>query len=261
MRSNPTHFSVPSRALRSRASLTALALLLAALVTGFADTAQAQEEVAPDSPRATGLGDQEMAGCLQQPGDLDEYFFQHQITVFIDGKTWYFQAPELELNFNQNGQPQDLPGHCWQPGQDVDGFKRFIGKHYNTGPLAAGGGPKFWSSDAGEHEQLYWVDAVITPWSPKIALSRARQGYVHYHELVQAGDGCYHPTLVIWMRHTALTDFTFDGGPPQFRENGLPFRPRNIPHRVQPGVDYAFPPNYDVPYLPELICGPEASDR
>lgn len=203
----------------------------------------------------------ELPGCLANPGEQDEYFFTHQIEIFLDDKTWYFQDPGLELNVNQQGQPQDLPGHCWQPARDVNGLLRYIGKHYNTASLMMGGNPGFWSSDAGDHEQLYWVDLIVSEWSPEIAIRRAADGYVHYHELVQAGDGCYHPDKVAWLRHSAMLSFTFDGGPPQFRENGLPFRPRNIPHQVMPGIDHNFPPNYDITYNPENRCGIERGGR
>ncbi len=136
--------------------------------------------------------------------------------------------------------------------------KHFIGKHFNTGPLRKGGpAPRFWSSDADDHAQLYWVDVLISEWSPQIAQFRMLQGYVHYHELIRKDDGCQHPSLVVWMRHSAVRSFTFDGGPPQQRPDGRPFRPRNVGHQVLPGVDTNFPPNYDIPYLPEFLCTPD----
>jgi len=207
--------------------------------------------------RNTDLGDQEMDACLASPGLEDITGFTHQPTVFVGGRFWYFMAPEHELNVTQAGQPQDLPGHCWRVSPNSDGQQRYIGKHFNTGPVAAGGPAKFWSSDAGEHEQLYWVDLVISPWTPEIAEKRARQGYVHYHELVLKDDGCLHPRLVTWMRHSAVSAFTLDGGPPRFREDGRPFRARNVAHTTPGGLDLNFMPNYDIPYLPELICGIE----
>lgn len=199
----------------------------------------------------------EMADCLANPGVADFFGFTHRIEIFLDDKTWFFAGPELDLNFTQEGQPQDLPGHCWAPARDVAGAKHFIGKHHNTGPLTMGGPGRFWSSDAEDHQQLYWVDVLISAWSPEIAQRRMLHGYVHYHELVQKDDGCLHPDLVVWMRHSAVRAFTFDGGPPQTRPDGRPFRPRNVGHEVLPGLDPNFPPNYDIPYLPERLCTPD----
>ncbi|MEL7451021.1 MAG: hypothetical protein AAFN78_17535 [Pseudomonadota bacterium] len=204
-----------------------------------------------------GAAADEMPDCLANPGTADFFGFTHRLEVFVDNRLWYFLGPELELNFAQRGQAQDVPGHCWAPARDVGGAKHFIGKHFNTGPLAMGGPPRFWSSDAEDHQQLYWVDVLISPWSPEIAQRRLLQGYVHYHELIQKDDGCQHPTLVVWMRHSALRAFTFDGGPPRTRPDGRPFRPRNVGHQVMPGVDTNFPPNYDMPYLPEFLCTPD----
>lgn len=221
-----------------------LALALAAVLCGLPGIPAAAQEA-------------EMPECLANPGVATLFGFTHRPEIFLDDRFWYFSAPELELNFDQHGQPQDLPGHCWSPALDAAGFKRFIGKHFNTGPLGMGGPASWWSSDAGDHAQLYWVDAVISPWSPEIAARRARDGYVHYHELVRKDDGCLHPTLVAWLRHTALQEFTFDGGPPQARPDGRPFRPRNVPHAVHPGLDLSFPPNYDIRYLPERLCLPD----
>jgi|GEM_PF-4766724 len=202
------------------------------------------------------LGDRETADCLAVPGVGDITGFAHQSTLFVDGNFWYLLAPELQLTPNQFGQPQDLPGHCWHVGPNIGQNQRYIGRHYNTGPVGAGSPPTFWSSDAGENAQLYWVDLIISEWTPKIAANRARDGYVHYHELVLKDDGCMHQTKVAWMRHSALSSFTLDGGPPQFREDGRPFRARNEAHETAPGLDLNFMPNYDIPYLPEDTCGP-----
>lgn len=201
---------------------------------------------------------EELPDCLANPGTADFFGFTHRIEIFVDNTTWYFLGPELELNFAQRGQAQDVPGHCWSPARDIGGAKHFIGKHFNTGPLRKGGpAPRFWSSDADDHAQLYWVDVLISEWTPKLAQMRMLQGYVHYHELVRKDDGCQHPSLVVWMRHSAVRAFTFDRGPPQQRPDGRPFRPRNVGHQVLPGVDTNFPPNYDIPYLPELLCTPD----
>ncbi|MEM6640811.1 MAG: hypothetical protein AAF610_13020 [Pseudomonadota bacterium] len=200
----------------------------------------------------------ELPDCLANPGTADFFGFTHHMEIFLDNTTWYFLGPELELMFRQRGQAQDVPGHCWSPARDVGNAKHFIGKHFNTGPLRKGGPvPRVWSSDADDHAQLYWVDVLISEWSPKLAQARMLEGYVHYHELIRKDDGCQHPSLVVWMRHSAVRAFTFDGGPPQQRPDGRPFRPRNVGHQVLPGVDTNFPPNFDIPYLPELLCTPD----
>jgi hypothetical protein len=62
---------------------------------------------------------------------------------------------------------------------------------------------------------------------------------VRHHELRAVADGSHHPTKVVWLRHTARTSFTLDGGPhPEFS------------HPVTPGVDYEFMPNGATPYTP-----------
>ena len=204
--------------------------------------------VLANAAAAAGLPD-----CLANPGLPDLEGFTHRVQVRLNGSFWYMLAPELQLPNSpaQVGQAQDLPGHCWKVGPPLGNKPRLIGKHFNTGPLIAGGPPRFWSSTAGSHQQLYWVDALIDRWSPRIAQEKATQGYVHYHELVKVGRGCLHPRLVLWFRHSAIEKFSFDGGPPPVLPDGTLFRPRNVPHDVLPGIDHNFPPNYDIPYQPE----------
>ncbi|MEM7083814.1 MAG: hypothetical protein AAF465_13880, partial [Pseudomonadota bacterium] len=55
----------------------------------------------------------QMNDCLANPGVADFFGFTHRIEIFLDNRTWYFAGPELELNFAQRGQAQDVPGHCW----------------------------------------------------------------------------------------------------------------------------------------------------
>lgn len=202
--------------------------------------------IAP-SARAAALPD-----CLDNPGVPDRLGFTHRFSFRLGNSFWYFLGPELQLpnSPEQVGQPQDLPGHCWKLGLPVGDKIRLIGKHYNSGPIAAGPPARFWSSNAGNHQHLFWVDVVIARWTPRRALEMARNGYVHYHELVKAGAGCLHPRKVAWFRHSAIEKFSFDGGPPPVLPDGTFFRPRNVPHDVTPGIDYNFPPNYDIPYQP-----------
>lgn len=194
-----------------------------------------------------------LADCLANPGVPDRLGFQHKAPIRIGSTFWYLLAPELQLPTTPDnvGQPQDLPGHCWFTSRPLGKFPRLFGKHFNTGPVAAGAPPRFWSSTAAAHQQLFSVDILISRWSPQIALDRAREGYVHYHELVRENDGCIHPRLVAWFRHTAIESFSFDGGPPPVLPDGRFFRPRNVPHKVRPGIEHNFMVNYDVPYKPE----------
>lgn len=113
---------------------------------------------------------------------------------------------------------------------------QLVGKHYNTGPFGA---PSWWSSDAPDGGLLYIVHAIIAPWSPEIAEKMASRGYIHYHELVKVSDGSLHPYLVVWLKHTARTSFTLDGGPHP-----------ELTHPVTPGLDSEFINNYLMPYSP-----------
>jgi hypothetical protein len=83
------------------------------------------------------------------------------------------------------------------------------------------------------------VHGIIDTWSPEQAEQYAARGYVHYHELLKVSDGTEHPTKVVWLKHTARTSFTLDGGPHP-----------ELAHDVTPGVDYVFIPNGGMPYNP-----------
>ena len=153
--------------------------------------------------------------------------FVHAIAVDVDGVDYYLAgAPDGP------GGATDIPGHQWVQA----GPNQLVGKHYNTGPF---GIPGWWSSDAEDGELLYKVHAIIAPWSSEAAASFAERGYVHYHELVAVSGGALHPTKVVWLKHTARTSFTLNGGPHP-----------ELTHEVTPGVDYEFIPNGGVPYSP-----------
>ena len=153
--------------------------------------------------------------------------FVHGIVIPVDGDDYYFAgAPD-----GPNGE-FDVPGHAWvQAGPD-----RLVGKHFNTGPFGA---PSWWSSDAGDGEFLYKVDAIIDTWTAEKAERYAAKGYTHYHELIRVSDGSLHPENVVWLKHTARATFNFDGGPHP-----------ELAHQVTPGLDNDFIPNWFVPYSP-----------
>lgn len=156
--------------------------------------------------------------------------FVHGIEIEIDGEMYYFAgAPDGE-----NG-AIDVPGHYWVQA----GKNRVVGKHFNTGPF---GTPKWWSSDAEDGAYLYMVNGIIDTWSLEKAEAYYSRGYVHYHEFVSVADGSEHPEKVVWLKHTAVTNFTLDGGP------GAPEPPYE--HVVTPGVDFEFPNNSFMPYNP-----------
>jgi selenium-binding protein 1 len=150
--------------------------------------------------------------------------FVHGIVINVDGEDYSLKPPPGEI---------DVPGHYWVQA----GPNKLVGKHYNTGPS---GVPQWWSSDAPDGELLYVVKGIIDTWSLEKANRYASRGYVHYHELVKVSDGTLHPSKVLWLKHTARTSFTLDGGP------GAPNPPYQ--HEVTPGIDYEFPNNWATPY-------------
>ncbi|MCL7412637.1 MAG: hypothetical protein M8353_03345 [ANME-2 cluster archaeon] len=159
-------------------------------------------------------------------GDMD---FIHGIVINVDGVDYYLAgAPD-----GPNGE-FDIPGHSWL----MTGPNKLMGKHYNTGPFGA---PQWWSSDADNATLLYTVKGIIDTWSEEKAGMYAKRGFVHYHELINVSNTSeMHPTKVVWLKHTAQTSFTLDGGP-------HPMMPGLM---VTPGVDYLFIPNYFMPYMP-----------
>ena len=153
--------------------------------------------------------------------------FVHGIVFDLDGdgNMWYFKGPAD----GPNGE-HDVPGHYWvQSGKD-----RVVGKHFNTGPFNA---PGWWSSDADDGAYLYMVNGIIDTYSLEKAESYYKRGYVHIHEFVPVNGGAEHPTKVIWLKHTAVTSFTLDGGP-MGQGQDPPYM-----HWVTPGVDFDFPNN------------------
>jgi len=161
--------------------------------------------------------------------------FQQGIQILVDGELYYLAGPP-SIN--------DVPGHYWV----MAGPNQLVGKHYNTGPPGTPFETQGWSSDAPDGELLYIVHAIIDEWSLSDAMHYASRGYVHYHELVKVSDGTLHPSKVVWLKHTARTTFTLDGGPAAWS----PTPPPQVPywHEVTPGVDFEFPNNYLIPYSP-----------
>jgi selenium-binding protein 1 len=194
---------------------------LVLLIVGIAllSACQKSEDLVPQNE--TNAADIALKSAHQSNG------FVHAPVVNVYGENYYFAgAPD-----GPNG-ATDIPGHYWNQA----GPKQLVGKHYNTGPF---GSPQWWSSDAPDGELLYLVHAIIDEWSEMKSGEYAAKGYVHYHELVSVADGTKHPTLVVWLKHTARTTFTLDGGPHP-----------ELAHEVSPGVDLEFIPNGRMPYSP-----------
>lgn len=159
--------------------------------------------------------------------------FTHGIVVKIDNIGYYFDGPADGANGTK-----DAPGHYWW--QDTP--THLYGLHYNIGPF---GEEQWWSSDAKGNELLYVVDVIIAPWTNNTAYEFAKQGYVHYHELVRTDNGEKHPELVAWFKHVAVpAGFILDKGPmPEDK------------HIVAAGIDYRFLNNYFIPYNPKVAHG------
>lgn len=157
--------------------------------------------------------------------------FVHGIEVNINGELYYFKGAPDGVDGTE-----DVPGHYWVQA----GKNRLVGKHYNTGPF---GMANWWSSDAPDGALLYKVNCIIDTWTEEKSEYYASKGYVHYHEFVSVEDGSLHPTMVPWLKHTAVTRFTLDGGP---LAPNPPYE-----HEVSPGIDTMFPNNYSNPYNPD----------
>jgi hypothetical protein len=159
--------------------------------------------------------------------------FTHGIVIKLDGVGYYFDGPADGANGTK-----DAPGHYWWQ----DSPTHLYGLHYNIGPF---GEENWWSSDAKGNELLYVVDVIIAPWTNTTAIEFAKQGYVHYHDLIRTDNGEKHPELVAWFKHVAVpAAFILDKGPmPEDK------------HIVPAGIDYRFLNNYFIPYNPQAGHG------
>lgn len=158
--------------------------------------------------------------------DIGNPGFVHGLAVEIDGEEYYFAGPG-----SIRGEV-DVPGHTWVQ----TGPNKVLGKHYNVGPWMAPSGTPWWATGEDYGVLLYHVDGIIDV--PPNELSDAREsmlknkGYVHVHEFVNSGGEL--EDYVIYLKHTAVREFYFNGGPAAPGSN----------HMVTPGVDYMFIPNW-----------------
>ena len=155
--------------------------------------------------------------------------FEHGIALDLgDGVDWYFAGPGSMMG------KKDVPGHTWVQ----TGKYRAKRRHYNVGPYPMHDEDPWWATNEPYGVLLFVVDGIMAPWTMEIAEKMAARGYVHYHELVTC-TGTKHPELVVWLKHTAVRSFHFDGGP-------MP----EMEHWVTPGIDYDFMPNWFMEYDP-----------
>ncbi len=165
-------------------------------------------------------------GLVQAHSKWDKPFV-HGVVIKVGHHKYYLEgAPD-----GPNGE-QDIPGHEWvQVSKNT-----IIGKHYNTGPF---GSPNFWSLDAPDGALLWTMIGKIDTWTEVKATKYYTEGFIHYHPLVSVETGKRHPRLVVWLRHSAVIDFTFDGLPEAVK-----------PYRVKIGADYKMGPRWNIPYDP-----------
>lgn len=170
--------------------------------------------------------------------DKDPKAFVHGIKVWIDGQDYYFKGPAVP---DTDPLRTDVPGHTWVQ----TGPYQFEGRHYNIGPIEMPPMP-FWATGEEVGVLLFKVHGIAAPTEldPKMELKLRKQGYVHRHELIYASDpdgvgplepGDENEDIRVYLKHIAVREFYFDGGPPV---------PVNVPHQVHPGIDREFMPNW-----------------
>ena len=153
--------------------------------------------------------------------------FVHGVVIKVGHHEYYLEGPPDGANGEQ-----DIPGHEWvQVSRNT-----IVGKHYNTGPFGA---PNFWSLDAPNGALLWTMIGKIDTWSEAKAAKYYTEGFIHYHPLVSVKTGMRHKTKVVWLKHAAVMDFTFDGLPGAVE-----------PYKVKIGPDYKMAPNWNIPYDP-----------
>jgi hypothetical protein len=150
--------------------------------------------------------------------------FVHGLAVEIEGNDYYFVGPGSVPGVI------DVPGHTWVQA----GPNQVVGKHYNVGPPPAAGAP-WWAHSEPYGVQLYQVHGIIDVPPEELSLEEEQwykdHGYIHIHEFVDGGGNELHD-YVVYLKHTAIREFFFDGGPVQ------PM------YDVEPGIDYGFMPNW-----------------
>jgi hypothetical protein len=151
--------------------------------------------------------------------------FVHGLAVEIEGEDYYFAGPGSVAGVI------DVPGHTWVQA----GPNQIVAKHYNVGPWFLPAGTPWWATDE-PYGILLWIVHGIIDVRPD-ELTDAEEdwykdhGYIHIHEFVD-GSGDELDDYVVYLKHTAVREFFFDGGP------AMPM------YDVEPGIDYGFMPNW-----------------
>jgi hypothetical protein len=159
--------------------------------------------------------------------DKNPKAFEHGLAVEIEGNEYYFKGPGSVMGVI------DVPGHTWVQ----SGPTHVEGKHYNVGPWFAPANAPWWATGEPYGVLLYQVKGIIDV-PPEDLTDKEEQwykkhGYVHVHEFVD-GNGIELEDYVVYLKHTAVQEFYFNGGPMAPLSN----------HQVSPGIDYNFIPNW-----------------
>ena len=156
--------------------------------------------------------------------------FEYGIIITVNGQDYYFAGPPI----GPGAPERDVPGHAWV---QADPYQ-IVAKHYNVGPFDA---PSWWATNEPNGVLLYMVHGIIMTPPGELTETEAQhfkdQGYVHAHELLYADDPNVYEVnedLAVYLKHTAVRKFNFNGGPAAPGSN----------HLVTPGIDYQFIPNW-----------------
>jgi len=159
--------------------------------------------------------------------DIAKDKYVHGLTVEIEGEEYWFKGPG-----SISGEV-DVPGHTWKQKGDW----KVSGYHYNVGPTMAPAGAQWWASGEDWGAKLYKVYGIIEVPPEDLTMKQENKlkakGYVHVHEFVDE-NGDELEDYVVYLKHKAVRDFYFDGGP------GTPM----TDHMVDKGTDYNFAPNW-----------------
>lgn len=155
--------------------------------------------------------------------------FEQGVVFKIRGEKYYIGGAN-SVPDGANGE-YDLPGHTWVK----TGRRTIVGRHVNTGPF---GSPQFYASGVADGELLFIVEGKVDRWTEVKAAKYYSKGFVRYEPLRRVSDGAEHPNMVIWLKHVAVSTFTFDLIPV-------------FPIQMTPGVTYEIFPNWFTPYVPQ----------
>ena len=136
--------------------------------------------------------------------DKDPKAFVHGIALEIDGKYYYFAGPGSVPDAT------DVPGHTWVH----TGPYGVVGRHYNVRPWMAPLGTTLWASEKPYGVLLFMVHGIADLPPDELTEEREEwlkgQGYVHFHEVVDAETDEITEDIVAYLKHIAVREFYFD---------------------------------------------------